>query len=50
MKTIILTGLVLIAGIQFKPTNMQMQTYPVRHLNISINKPASDVYQFVSNR
>jgi hypothetical protein len=30
-------------------SNMQTITHPVKHITVSINKPARDVYQFASN-
>lgn len=54
MKTIqslLLAGILFFAGAEFKSPTMQTQTntYPVRNLNISINRSADDVYQFASN-
>src|SRR5688500_8695191 len=51
IQSIILAGILIIPAGQFKIATMQTQanTYPVKNIHISINRPASDVYQFVSN-
>ena len=51
IQSILVSGIILITGIQFKSTTMQTQanTYPVRNINISIDRPAAEVYQFAGN-
>jgi hypothetical protein len=49
-----IVSLIMISGERFVTTNnksfnMENNTYPVRLINVSINKPASDVYRFASN-
>jgi hypothetical protein len=49
-----IVSLIMVSGERFVTTNhksfnMENNTYPVRLINVSINKPASDVYRFASN-
>lgn len=49
-----IVSLIMISGEPYfttsnKSFNMENNTYPVRLINVSINKPAPDVYRFASN-
>jgi hypothetical protein len=51
IQPFILAGMLIISAGQFKLQTMQIQanTYPVKNINISINRPPADVYQFAAN-
>ncbi len=62
MKTLFSIAFIIVTGFaKFKPATQEIylkepatnkpdtMTYPIKHISVSINKPATDVYQFASN-